>query len=242
MLKTVSKSAFNAAMTGVVLAMTLGGCATDRTIGEAPSVEVANLEELPAPTLDNLYVIGPQEVLNIEVVGADRLTGTYLTDGQSQISFPLLGLLSLDGLEPSEAASRIASMLRGGGFLLDPEVRVIPATVPARNVSVGGEVTRPGEYPVTSKQSLIRVINLAGGLDDYAESEDVLILRTVEGQQYIGAYNLDAIQRGNYPDPEVYPNDIIYVGDSPARRRLERVLQFVPLLSSSVILIDRIGR
>lgn len=228
-------------LVGFALSLGVVGCATDRSYGEAAGIERANLESLPAPRIENLYVIGPQEVLEIEVVGAERLSGTYLTDGEGQISFPLIGLVSISGLAPNEAADLLEDALRGR-YLLNPEVRVIPSVVPPRNVSVGGQVNKPGEYPITGRQSLVRVINQAGGLAEYAKSEDVLILRTVGGQRYIGAYNIQAIQRGNYEDPTVYPNDIVFVGDSPARRRLDSILRFAPLLSTSAILIDRVGR
>lgn len=223
------------------LALGLAGCATDRTYGEAPGIEVAELESLPAPSLENLYVFGPQESLEIEVVGAERLSGTYLTDGEGRISFPLLGLLDLQGLAPNEAAQLISNLLRGN-YVLDPQVRVIPNEIPPPTVSVGGQVNKPGEYPVLGRQSLLRVVNQAGGVAEYAKLEDVLILRTVDGQRYIGAYNIQAIQRGNYDDPTVFPNDIVIVGDSPNRRRLDSILRYAPLLSSSAILIDRIGR
>lgn len=222
-------------------ALALAACATDRSYGEAPGIETAELETLPDPVIENLYVIGPQEALEIEVVGAERLSGTYLTDGQGRISFPLIGLIDFGGLAPGEAAALIANMLRGS-YLLDPEVRVIPSEIPPPTVSVGGEVVKPGEYPVLGRQSLLRVVNQAGGLAEYAKLDDVLILRTVNGQRYIGAYNIQAIQRGNYADPSVFPNDIVVVGDSPGRRRLDSILRYAPLLSSSVILIDRIGR
>lgn len=226
---------------GLALAVILSGCATDRTYGAAPGVEIAQLEELPAPRIENLYFVGPQEALKIEVVGAERLSGTYLTDGQGRISFPLLGLLELEGLAPNEAAELIAGSLRGK-YLLDPQVRVIPNEIPPRTVSVGGQVNKPGEYPIPGRQSLLRVINQAGGLAEYADLDDVLVLRTVAGQRYIGAYNILAIQRGNYADPTLYPNDIVVVGDSPARRRLDVILRFAPLLSTAAILVDRVGR
>jgi polysaccharide export outer membrane protein len=53
---------------------------------------------------------------------------------------------------------------------------------------------------------------------------------------------LAAIERGNYPDPRLYPNDIVMVGDSPGDRRLDNILQFAPLVTSAVILLDRVGR
>ncbi|WP_435201432.1 polysaccharide biosynthesis/export family protein [Qipengyuania sp. 902] len=229
------------ALSGLMLSLALSGCATDRAYGEAPGIEIAALEELPAPRLENLYLIGPQEALEIEVVGAERLSGKYLTDGEGRISFPLAGLLNLEGLAPNEAAELIEDFLRGS-YLLDPQVRVIPSQIPPPTVSVGGQVDEPGEYPILGRQSLLRVVNQAGGLAEYAKLDDVLILRTVGGQRYIGAYNIQAIQRGNYEDPTVYPNDIIVVGDSPNRRRLDSILRFAPLLSTSAILIDRIGR
>lgn len=232
---------FGSALSAFALIVSLSACATDRSYGEAEGIEVANLSELPAPRVENLYVIGSQESLEIEVVGAKRLSGTYLTDGEGRISFPLVGLINVNGLAPSEAAQKIAASLRGA-YLLDPEVRVIPDQIPPPTISVGGQVAKPGEYAVLGRQSLLRVINQAGGLAEYAQLDDVLVFRTVAGQHYIGAYNLQAIQRGNYADPALYPNDIILVGDSPGRRRLDSILRFAPLLSTSAILIDRIGR
>lgn len=239
-MKTSIKSV-RLALGGLALGLLLAGCTSDRSFGQAPGIQVAKLEDLPAPVVENLYVIGPQETLEIEVVGAERLSGKYLTDGQGRISFPLLGLLNLDGLAPNDAAALIANRLRGM-YLLSPQVRVIPSDIPPRTVSVGGQVEEPGEYPVLGRQSLLRVVNQAGGLDPYAKLDDVLILRNVGGTRYIGVYNILAIQRGNYEDPTIYPNDIVIVGDSPSRRRLDSILQFVPLLSTSIILLDRIGR
>ena len=227
------------ALSGLAL-VSLSGCATDRSIGRASAIEIAELDELPPPGAENLYVIGPQEALDIEVVGAERLSGAYLTDGQGRISFPLIGFLDLRGLAPNLAAELIADRLRGS-YLLNPQVRVIPQEIPLPTVSVGGQVNKPGEYTVFGRQSLLRVVNQAGGLAEYAKLDDVLILRTVAGQRYIGAYNIEAIQRGNYEDPTVYANDIVVVGDSPSRRRLDAILRFAPLLSTSAIVIDRIG-
>ena len=69
--------------------------------------------------------------------------------------------------------------------------------------------------------------------------DDVLVLRTVAGQRYIGMYNIEAIQRGNYPDPELYPNDIVMVGDSPSRRRVANILQFSPIFAPLILLLSR---
>jgi len=62
----------------------------------------------------------------------------------------------------------------------------------------------------------------------------------VQGQQYVGIYNLDAIRRGNYADPEVFPNDIVIVGDSPERRRFKDILTALPALVSPLVLLTQV--
>ncbi len=225
----------------VLAATALSGCATDRSYGLASDIEVTNLEELPPPSGGVFYTIGPQEKLQIDVVGAEDLSGIFLTDAQGVVSYPLVGDLEFGGVSPSEAGRMIEESLRGR-FLLSPQVRVIPEEFPPPSISVGGQVEKPGAYAAIGNQTLLRVVNQAGGLAEYAQLNDVLIMRVVDGRNYIGAYNIEAIQRGNYADPQIYPNDIVMVGDSPARRRLDNLLQFVPLVSSSAIIIDRLGR
>lgn len=219
----------------------VSACSTDRTFGAAPGIEVTTLDELPAPTGQFVHKIFAQEKLEITVAGVEELSGTFLTDEYGRITFPLLGELDLADKSPGAASRLIEERLRGQ-FLLDPQVRVIPEEFPLPSISVGGQVKKPGSYPAAANQTLLRVVNLAEGLQEYAQLDDVLIMRRVDGQSYIGVYNLEAIQRGNYPDPMVYPNDIVMVGDSPARRRLDNILQFVPLITASAIVIDRLGR
>ena len=232
---------FSAPLTFLAALAMISGCATDRTVGLADGIEVTQLEALPEPSNEILYTIGPQETLEIEVVGAEPLSGTFLTNEEGNIGFPLLGVIPLGGKSPSQASRLIAEGLRGQ-YILDPQVRVIPSEFPPPSISVGGQVKVPGSYPATGRPTLLRVINQAQGLADYAKLDDVLVMRRVEGQDFIGVYNLGAIQRGNYDDPLLYPNDIVMVGDSPGARRLDNLLSFVPLLSSAVILIDRVGQ
>lgn len=219
-------------------AAVLASCATvDRTVGRAPGVQVTALEELPPPQSVSAYLIGPQETLQIEVVGAPTLSGTFLTDVDSKLDFPLTGTLDIAGKSPAEAARIIADALRGT-YVRDPQVRVIPKDFPVPTISVGGQVERPGNYPATGQPTLLRMVNQAEGLTEFARLDDVVIMRQVAGQRYLGVYNIGAIQRGNYPDPQLYPNDIVIVGDSPERRRLQVLLQVLPpLITTAAILI-----
>lgn len=220
--------------------LTLSGCATDRTIGAAPSIEATDLSQLPAPDSGRLISVRPLEKLDIRVVGVDSLSGSYTVDDAGFLRFPFVGQVSAAGISHTAVADRIAAGLRGR-YVLDPQVLVQPGNQNLISVSIGGQVGKPGTYPAETSATLIRAINNAGGITDTAKSDDVVVLRSVAGAKYVGVFNIAAIQRGNYDDPAIYPSDIIYVGDSPARRSLETFLQFVPLLSTAAIFVDRIG-
>lgn len=225
---------------GLVLALgMISGCAVDRTFGAAPSVQVTELEDLPPPRGEISYVIGPQEKLAIDVVGAPLLSGTFLTDVDGTLAFPLVGTVDLAGKTPSDASDLIADRLREQ-YVRDPQVRVIPEEFPVPSISIGGQVVKPGEYPAVGRPTLLRAVNHAGGTSDYARADDVLVFRTVGGQTYVGVYNIAAIGRGNYPDPVLYPNDVVVVGDSPERRRFEAFLKLLPgFTTAAVLLITR---
>lgn len=226
----------------VWLAIGLGACASvDRTYGSSPDIEVTALETLPEPRGDFMYQIGPQEVLQIDVIGSELLSGKFLTDEFGRVQFPLLGYVEIGGKSPTKAAAMIADGLRGG-YVNNPQVRIVPEEFPVPTISVGGQVKQAGSYPAMGSQTLIRMINAAGGMDEFAKEDDVLVFRTVDGENYIGLYNMEAIQRGNYDDPRLFPNDIVMVGDSAGRRRLEQFLQFVPLVTAASVIIDRTTR
>lgn len=227
----------------VALSLVLAACASvDRTYGLADQIEITELTTLPAPRSAKIYRLGPQELVEISVAGAEDLSGTFLTDQSGSLNFPFVGPLSVDGLSPGEVSRLIEDRLRGD-FLRDPQVSVIPAELPADSVSVGGQVLKPGAVSASGKLTLLRAVNLAGGLTEYAKLDDVLILRTVDDQNYIGLYSLGAVQRGNYPDPELFPDDIVMVGDSPERRRVDRILTIAgPLISTTAIILNQATR
>ena len=236
-MKIQLKSLFILAVSGAMLS----ACATSGPLALASDVELTTLNELPANPAAVSYQIRPLESLEIAVFGSETLSGTYLADEQGRINFPLIGAVETDGLTPSGVEDVIENRLRGQ-YILQPQVTVRPTKLPELTVSVGGEVKKPGTFLSSNSQTLLRAVYNAGGLSDYAKSEEVIISRTVGDQKYIGVYNLTAIERGNYADPAIYPNDIISVGDSPSKRFIQSLLAYVPLLSTTAILIDRVGR
>ena len=221
------------------LCVTISGCKTDMSTGTAPDVELTRLDQLPQPSIARFAALEPFDRIEIVVPQDPSMSGIYIVDDQGYIFFPYLDRVQAENRTPTE----LAQVLRAGlakGVLVDPSVNVVPADFKPPSISVGGQVNKPGAYPSREAPTLMQVVNLAGGTTEYAKLDDVLIFRTVDGQRYIGIYNLSAIVRGNYSDPEVFPGDVIMVGDSPARRRLEAILQLVQPALSGAVLLERV--
>ena len=106
-------------------------------------------------------------------------------------------------------------------------------------ITVDGQVSRPGLYPVLGKMTLIRAVARAGGTAEFARLDDVVIQRSVNGQTYLALYNLGAIRQGNYADPEVFANDVVVVGESKSRRMFRDLVSASALFTSPLVAILR---
>jgi polysaccharide biosynthesis/export protein len=224
----------------------LSACATDRVIGGAQDITVLNQDaKLPEPSGGDFiagtraYLIGPFDKLSVDVFGIDELSRPEVqVDANGTISLPLAGTVSAAGRSPPELAREIERALRAN-YVRNPQVSVNLKETVSQVVTVDGQVTKPGLYPVIGKMTLMRAVATAGGTGEFARLEDVIVFRTVKDDRYAGVYNLKAIRQGNYDDPEVFANDVIVVGDSAARRRFKDLIQLAPLLSTPLLILFR---
>jgi polysaccharide export outer membrane protein len=200
--------------------------------GELPPPERADLVERNRP-----YLIGPFDKLTIDVFGIEELSEKEVqTDAGGRISFPLAGIVEAAAKTPAEVEEIIEERLRGR-FVRDPQVTVNLKETVSQVITVDGQVKEPGLYPVIGRMTLMQAVATAKGSAEFAKLEDVVIFRTVGGQKMAALYNLKAIRRGYYADPEVFANDVVVVGDSQAKRLFKDVLAVVPLLITPIVLL-----
>lgn len=203
---------------------------------------VQNSAGLPAPERRDLVagdrqsLIGPLDTIQIDVFNVPDLSREVQVDAGGQIAMPLIGTIDARGRTAQELAQTIESALRGR-YVRNPDVTVNIKSSVSQVVTIDGQVTEPGLYPVTNQMTLLRAIASAKGLSEFAKQDDVVILRTVNGRKMAGLYNIDAIRRGNYADPAIYANDVVVVGDSPARRRFRDLVSLAPLLAAPLIAV-----
>jgi polysaccharide biosynthesis/export protein len=109
--------------------------------------------------------LGVGDAVRVTVFQQPDLTLETRVDEKGAISMPLVGPVKLAGLTTTAAAAQIAEGLKRGKFLNNPQVNVALVTVRSRQVSVLGQVARPGRYALDETSSqLADVIAAAGGV------------------------------------------------------------------------------
>ena len=200
------------------------------------------MSSLPAPSradltaADRPSLIGPLDTIGIDVFNVPDLSREVQVDSSGRISMPLVGTIDARGKTAQELASAIEVALRGR-YVRNPEVTINIKSSVSQVVTLDGAVVEPGLYPVTNQMTLLRAIASAKGTTEFAKADDVVVLRTVGNKRMAGLYNIDAIRRGAYQDPAIYANDVVIVGDSPARRLFRDVVSLSPVLAAPLIAI-----
>lgn len=220
--------------------VTLAGCAGPSQIGGSPSIAVVEGNRLPPPALQDLsspsrpYLLGPYDKLSIEIYGVDDLARTVQLDAAGQISMPLAGTVEAAGKTPAQLEELIEARLRGR-YIRDPQVTVNLTETNSQVMTIEGEVGESGLYPVVGRMTLMRAIARARGTTEFARTNHVVVFRTVGGQRMAALYDLRAIQRGAYDDPEIFANDIIVVSEDRSRRLFRDAMQGASLLTTPII-------
>lgn len=222
-------------------ASVLAGCASRLPLESAPGLTVVEgAEALPPPgrqdltAAERLSLIGPLDLISVDIFGVPELSRKMQVDAGGKISMPLVGTIEAGGKTARELAQDIERTLRGT-YVRNPDVTVNIENSVSQVVTVDGQVVEPGLYPVTNQMTLLRAIASARGLTEFAKQDDVVILRTVEGQRMAALYNIAAIRRGAYEDPSLHANDIVVVGDSPQRRLFRDALSVAPLIAAPIV-------
>jgi polysaccharide export outer membrane protein len=138
----------------------------------AEHTQPANQQMQAPPEL----LIGSGDLLQISVEGAPEYTREIRVSLDGQISLPMISSVTVGGLSVSQAQQLIAARLREGKYFRDPQVNVFEKEYATQGISVLGEVTKPGIYPLLGTHTLFDAISAAGGVTPKA-GKKVMIMR-----------------------------------------------------------------
>jgi len=162
-------------------------------------------------------VLGPGDSVRVTVFQNPDLTTETRLSSQGRITLPLIGEIEVGGLSTAEASKQIAQRLQDGQFLKNPQVGVALLQVRSRQVSVLGQVARPGRYALDDANArLIDVLAVAGGITP-AGDDTVLVMTSRDGQPLKLAINLATIYRNADADLNIAikNGDTIFVQRAP---------------------------
>jgi polysaccharide export outer membrane protein len=226
------------AIFAAVILATASGCASIPPLQSNESIQVVDAAELPPPAaagMEGGYEIGAFDRLLIDVLGFEELAKREVqVDAAGNIAFPIAGSVRAAGRTPGQVAQEIAARMQAG-HIRNPQVSVNLFQSTSQYVTVEGQVTEPGNYPLVGDMTLMRAVAAAKGPAEFAKLDDVVVFRTVNDKRMVALYNLAAIRRGYYSDPQLYAKDVVVVGDSPGRRLFTRIVEASSLITAPII-------
>lgn len=179
---------------------------------------LAALGSQPAGAADNAeYRLGPGDGIRIQVFQNPDLSLEARVSENGVISYPLLGSLNVSGITLGEAEQRLANALQEGGFVQKPQVTIALTQIRSNQVSILGQVGRPGRYPLDTPNTRVSdAIATAGGI--LALGSDTVVLSGLrDGQAYRREVDLASVLVSGKPgdDPVVQAGDTLYVRRAP---------------------------
>ncbi|HEX5238302.1 MAG TPA: polysaccharide biosynthesis/export family protein [Sphingomicrobium sp.] len=210
--------------------LVIGGCA-DKRGGTLPYDHVLAAPDAPHfQALPADYKIAPLDKLTIKVFRADDLSGDYDVDLAGHISMPLVGQVEAVNLTTEQLDQKLTALL-GKKYFEHPDVSVSIKESTAHVVTVDGAVNGSGQYQIGGPITLIQAVAMAKGTSEDANARRVAVFRMIDGQRQGAAFDLTSIRRGQAPDPQIFPGDIVVVDGSSVKATEKQLFQAWPLLS-----------
>jgi len=161
--------------TGVARIPFTGDTKTVPNPRDSPTVWNGPLEQTGAATQAGMLAaapmaapIGPGDFLDVSEFHTPEFHSAVRVSPEGTVTLPMVNEVAVAGLDEQGAARAIEAALVAKGMLLHPQVSVLVTGYAGQDVSVLGEVTRPGVYPYTLHHRLLDLISAAAGLSPNA--------------------------------------------------------------------------
>jgi polysaccharide export outer membrane protein len=161
-------------------------------------------------------LLGPGDVVKVTVYNNPDLTTETRVTEKGEITFPLIGAVPVTGLSTADAEKKIANQLESGGFVKHAQVNLIVTLLQSKQVSVLGQVNRPGRYPIDGKRTVLDMLALAGGVS-VDGGDTVSLIRKRDGKTTRDVIDIvKMIRDGDLnKDLEMNADDVLFVERAP---------------------------
>jgi len=164
---------------------------------------------MPAP-------IGPGDVLDVNEYSTPEFHAVVRVSEAGTVMLPMVHEVQIGGLDELGAAQAIEAALVAKGMLLHPQVAVLVTMYAGQDVSVLGEVARPGVYPYAVHHRLLDLISAAQGLSQNAGRLVNVYHRLDPDKAHPVALDPEGADSGGTDagaghNPELLPGDVVQV-------------------------------
>jgi polysaccharide export outer membrane protein len=162
------------------------------------------------------YKLGAGDTIKVQVYQNPDLTMEARVSESGTISYPLVGSVNVGGMTIPDAEKRIASALQKGNILKQPQVNINVVQIRGNQVSVVGQVSKPGRVPLeTFNMRLSEVLAAAGGITRDGD-ETVVVSGMRDGKPFRKEIDTTALMGGQRADDiVVMSGDTVYVNKAP---------------------------
>lgn len=195
----------------------IGQCLLSLCLGFAGIQSGLAQVQAPSAVAAAEYRLGAGDVIRVTVFQNPDLSLETRVSEAGLVSFPLLGSIKIGGLTPTQAEKVISEGLKNGNFVKLPQVSVLLVQVRGNQVSILGQVNRPGRYPIeVADMRLSDALATAGGISG-AGADVVTVVGTRGGKPMRAEVDLPAMfgDSDRAADMQIQNGDVIWVNRSP---------------------------
>ena len=154
------------------------------------------------------YVIGTEDTLAINFWREKEMSAEVVVRPDGKISLPLLNDIQAAGLTPDQLREQLVKA--AVRFVADANATVVVKEIRSRNVYITGQVTKGGTFPLTGEMTILQLIALAGGLLEYADSKNIVLMRPENGKTVYHKFNYKDVMK----QKNVQQNLVLKPGDT----------------------------
>lgn len=157
------------------------------------------------------FILGGGDSIEIIIYRHDELKRSVKIDSSGKIMFPLIGDVVVVNKGIYELREELKDRL--SKYIVNPQVIISVSGIKSQKFIVLGEVASPGHFTLDSKVNVSDAISLAGGYNQYAKIDTILLIRRGNGKASLSVIDFDNILRkGNFDqDKVIQSGDILYV-------------------------------
>ena len=187
---------------------------------EVPGAPAVDLGQSPVPTairpVDADYRLSARDLVQFQIFEEPETLVVQRVTTSGAITIPMLGLIQVSDRTLLEIEQATQKEYVDKGYYVHPQVMMTVQAYAPKSISVMGQVNHPEQISLpieAARIGIMQAITLAEGFTRLARSDQVLVIRTVDGREEQHTVNINSYlaSKGSEAEYILRPDDIVFV-------------------------------